>query len=86
MKIQSFQYTDDKGKVSFRDFIPIKEPSDNYFGIDVSELGYEDQEDFLKAVEEVQVRRNSEIEALMEKFDIKYKFRTFKASRMTFME
>ncbi len=84
MKILSFTYTKDNGDVSSRDFIPLVNPTaKNYFGIDITELDYEDQVFFSKEIQDIEDRKQAEIKAIMEKYDIAHAFRTFSPSKMS---
>lgn len=78
VKFLSFDYTKDDGKESHRDFVCITEPTDKYFGIDVSELGIVEQAEFYDKVQRLYETLHADTLALMQEFDIKFKFRYFK--------
>lgn len=76
----TFKYRKEDGSVTERVFIPLQEPGDKYFGIDISELDMEDQGLFASDIEALQDEFNAKVNALMIKYDMKYKYRTFLAS------
>lgn len=82
MPAMTFKYNKD-GKISDRVFIPITHPSEKYFGIDITELDIEDQGTFLVAVEDIIEEQKQKIAEVMEKYDLKYKFRSFFKEQMT---
>lgn len=83
MKTIDFTYTDAKEKVSDRTLVVISEPSEKYFGIDISELGASDSGEVIAELKEAMEYHKAELEHIMAKYDIKGSFRFFFASRMT---
>jgi hypothetical protein len=85
MYILSFVYTKENGDVSERDFIPLVTPEakKNYFGIDITELNYEDQVFFRKEIQDIEDRKQEAIKEVMQKYDIGHAFRTFSPEKMS---
>jgi hypothetical protein len=83
MKIMSFTYTKANGNKSFRTVAALSEPSENVFGIDITELEDERQGQFLYELEMLVEKRKMEMEKLMADFDIKSNYRSFKPSGMS---
>lgn len=82
MKILNFKYTKAAGKVSQRSFLPINAPTNNYFGIDISELSQEEQADFVINYEKLQLAFLENVEKLMKEFDIATMYRSFIPEKM----
>lgn len=82
MKTVDFTYTDAKGKTSDRSVAIISEPSDKYFGIDISELGASDAGEIIAELNEAMQYHKAELEHIMAKYDIKGNFRYFFANKM----
>lgn len=82
MNVMTFNYHKDDNSISARVFIPISHPTDKYFGIDISELDFEDQalfsEEYFRLVDELKAKTDE----LMEKYDCKYKYRSFFPEKM----
>lgn len=83
MKVKSFIYTKADGSKSNRVVAAISEPSQNMFGIDITELDPVVQGQFAAELQMVLDKRKDDIEHLMGRYDIKYNYRTFKASGMS---
>lgn len=83
MKTIDFDYTDSKGKESSRTLVVISEPSEKYFGIDISELGASDSGEIIAELKEAMEYHKAELEHIMAKYDIKGSFRFFFANKMT---
>jgi len=82
MNIMTFTYNKD-GELSDRVFIPLVNPTNKYFGIDISELEVVDQVAFDEEVFRIQDEQKAKMDALMEKYDCKYKYRAFFPEKMT---
>lgn len=82
MNIMTFTYNKD-GEFSERVFIPIVNPTQKYFGIDISELEVVDQVAFDEELFRIQDEQKAKIDALMEKYDCKYRYRFFFPEKMT---
>lgn len=78
----SFIYVKDDKDISERVFIPLQNPSDKYFGVDISELDYEEQAVFQVSIEEVIAEYKDKIDKLMEQYDIKHSYRYFFPNKM----
>ena len=82
MNVMIFNYHKDVNKVSSRVFLPMIIPTDKYFGIDITELEVEEQalisDEFFRLMDE----HVSKIDMLMEKYDCKYKYRSFFPEKM----
>ena len=83
VKFLSFNYIKEDGKETHREYVCISEPSDKLFGIDVSELGIEEQGIFYAKMQQLYDKLHADTLALMEEFDIKHKFRYFKPELMS---
>jgi len=82
MNILEFKYTKDDGKVSQRAFVELKEPSKNYFGIDITELDVDLQVAFGKDMAFLKERYDKQIADVMANYDIKHNFRAFDPVKM----
>jgi len=82
MNIMTFTYNKE-GKLSDRVFIPLTSPTENYFGIDISELEVVDQVAFDEELFRIQDEQKQKMDALMEKYDCNYKYRAFSPQKMT---
>lgn len=78
-----FTYTKDDGKTSDRVLMVMEEPTDKYFGIDISELSEVEQGEFAAAFSKIMDDKAEAIWQLMYDFDVRRKFRYFIPSKMT---
>lgn len=83
MNVLAFTYTKDNGEVSNRVFVPLVSPTDKYFGVDISELDYEDQVFITKELYDLEQEKYKQVRELMAKYDINHSFRTFIPSKMS---
>jgi hypothetical protein len=83
MKILTFTYTKSDGSQSARVVLPLTSPSKNYFGIDLSELDYEEQASFALGYELLQDEFNQKVHALMKDFDLSKNYRNFLEAQIT---
>lgn len=81
--IYSFKYTDAKGKKSDRVLMAHTIPSTMYSGTDITELDEEMRGLYIAAVDQAKTQFAQEMMHLHEEFDLKHKFRQFKADSMT---
>jgi hypothetical protein len=81
--IYSFKYTDAKGKKSDRVLLAHTVPATMYGGTDITELDEESRGLFIAAVEAAKDRYMLELDQLHIDFDLKHKYRQFKAESMT---
>lgn len=82
MKTVDFKYTDAKNRVTNRSLAIISEPSEKYFGIDLTELSASDAGAIIAELHEAQQYHKAELEHILEKYDIKGNFRYFFANKM----
>jgi hypothetical protein len=78
----SFTYTKDDGKTSDRVLAVMNEPTDKYFGIDISELSEAEQGEFSAKFSTIMDDKAEAIWQLMNEYDVRRKFRSFIPSRM----
>lgn len=78
----SFDYNKD-GKETHREYVCLSEPSDKYFGVDVSELDIEDQAVFYAKLSDMYDKLVEDTNTLMAEYDIKFKYRYFKPEQMS---
>ena len=83
MEVLTFKYEKEPGSISERVLAAITQPSDKYFGIDISELDFEDQGLFVNELDDILEEQKEKIDALMVEYDIKHKYRTFLAAKMS---
>lgn len=83
MTILSFEYQK-KDSETYKEkvFIPIHMPSDKYFGIDITELDFEDQGVISAKLEALQIKYRADIEELMSEYDLKHCYRYFFPEKM----
>lgn len=81
-KVTSFEYTDTKGKKSRRTLLVLQNPTDKYFGIDMSELDVEEQVLFSQEYSRIHQEYKDKLEQLQIEYDLKYKLRQFFADKM----
>ena len=77
MKTMKFDYTDSKGKKSYRKLAVLSMPSDKVYGIDYTELSTEVTEYFLQDLMDLKEQHKKELEVLMAEHDLKHKLRQF---------
>lgn len=80
--IYSFKYTDAKGKVSDRVLMAHTIPATMYSGTDITELDEEMRGLFIAAVDDLKSEFAKEMQLIHEEFDLKHKYRQFKAESM----
>ena len=81
--IYSFKYTDAKGKVTDRVLMAHLIPTNMYSGTDITELDEEQRGLFIAEVDAAKTRFAEEMQAIIDKHDLKYKYRQFKSEKMT---
>lgn len=81
--IYSFKYTDAKGKVTDRVLMAHVLPSTMYAGTDITELDEEQRGLFIAEVDEAKDRFAKEMQAIIDKHDLNYKYRQFRSEKMT---
>lgn len=83
MKLQEFTYTKRDGSVSERSVVVMQEPQHLVCGIDIAELTLEDTGGFLNDLRELRDRQALEMAVLLEKYDLKHRYRQFRPELMT---
>lgn len=78
-----FKYSKDGEEARERILFELVSPTDKYFGVDLTELDIEEQGQFVAEATIIIEQRNAEIALLMEKYDIKHKYRYFYPEKMT---
>lgn len=81
--IYSFKYTDAKGRTSDRVLMAHNIPSTMYSGTDITELDEEQRGLFIAEVDAAKDRYAKELQAIIEKYDLNYKYRQFRSEKMT---
>lgn len=84
MTVISFEYvkqgaTEPKPKL----MVPLVQPTNKYFGIDITELDPEAQGTFMDRVDKLIDLHKKNIEELMEEYDIKHNYRYYFPEKMT---
>lgn len=77
MKLTTFTYKDQKGRVTNRQVLVLQEPSDKMSAIDVTESDDETVVSFALAYEASRKAFLAEVEALQNQYDLKHRFRQF---------
>jgi hypothetical protein len=85
MTILTFKYTKSATDVTNRVVIPLVQPTDKYFTIDVSDLDIEDQALVDAEVEKAKEDFNMRINYIMTDHDIRTNFRSFLPTKMSEM-
>lgn len=83
MQVLTFTYTDPKLKVSSRVLAVDTKPSEFYEGVDLSELGQEEQGLYLREVAILKETYRKSIENLNNLYDLNHRYRRFKPSGMS---
>ena len=86
MKIAKFTYQDLKGKVTEREVLVVSEPTNKVSGIDISELGPDEQQEFAEAYQQLLNTFVAEVNALKAAWDVKHNYRQFLADKITNLE
>lgn len=86
MEVMTFNYTKENGKVSDRVFVPITKPSENYFGVDITELSPVAQGEYIGKMNHFHNQYLAAMEGLRAEFDIVHNLRNFKPERMSDIE
>ena len=81
--IYSFKYTDAKGKVTDRVLMAHVLPSTMYAGTDITELDEEQRGLFIAEVDAAKDKFAKEMQAIIDKHDLNYKYRQFRSEKMT---
>lgn len=81
--IYSFKYTDVKGKKTDRVIMAHVIPSTTYAGTDITEISEEDRGLFIAEMDEAKDRYAREMQEIINKYDLKFKYRQFKPEQMT---
>ena len=82
MKLFEFEYTKATGATSNRAVIMFQEPTQNFSGVDVSELDEPDFAAFVSEYRTIKNRQHEEMLELMAKHDLKHNYRQFIPDRM----
>lgn len=82
-QIYSFKYTDVKGRVTDRVLMASVVPGTMYAGTDITELDEEQRGLFIAEVDEAKDRFAKEMQAIIDKHDLNYKYRQFRSEKMT---
>ena len=83
MNLTTFTYTKSPTDITNRVYIPLAVPSKNYFGIDVSDLDVEDQALISAEITQIELDKQSRINEVMEKYDVRTNFRSFSPEKMS---
>lgn len=86
MKLITFTYTKDAGKISERMLLELSGPETMHKGIDISELCAADQVRFTQEYLTLQKEFLAKTSALMKEFDVAHNFRQFKPEKMSNVE
>ena len=81
--IYSFKYTDARGKVTDRVLMAHVLPSTMYAGTDITELDEEQRGLFIAEVDAAKDKFAKEMQAIIDKHDLNYKYRQFRSEKMT---
>lgn len=77
MKLATFTYTDLKGKTTSRKLMVLTEPSNKYFGVDVSELDDEQIALLFNELDLLDSQYTQSLDKILQEYDVKYNFRQF---------
>lgn len=83
MKILKFKYTKANNEVSERVFVPLTEPAQLFFGIDLSELESAEQDKAIKQLAEVRNACDQLINAKILELGLDRSYRSFTKDRMS---
>lgn len=86
MKILNFTYTKESGETSNRVFMPIFVPTQNYFGVDLTELDDEQVVEFALEYESALQDFEMQVQKILAKHDLKRNYRNFNPNNMTDVE
>ena len=86
MQLTSFEYTKADGTTSKRVIIVTGSPSQNYSGIDISEVSTEDQALYTVAYEKIKAEHDLAIRQLNKEFEMQHRYRQFKPAGMSNIE
>lgn len=81
-KVMTFQYMKSPNDITDRVFVALGEPSDKFFGVDITELDDEEQGLFMAGVNKAFEEYTEQLNVLMQEFDIKNNYRYFKPEKM----
>lgn len=81
--IYSFKYTDAKNRTSDRVLMVHSIPSTMYSGTDITELDEEQRGLFIAEVDAAKDRYAKELQAIIDNYDLNYKYRQFRSEKMT---
>lgn len=80
--VYSFKYTDAKGRVSDRVLVAHIMPSTQLTGTDISELDEEQRGLFIAEANAAKDRFAKEMQTIIDKYDLNYKYRQFRPEKM----
>ena len=83
MQTLTFIYTKENSSVSTRTLLAQVLPSEDYAGIDISDLDPNEAQAFIDATKEAYAEYLEKLIDIQLGFDLKHNFRRFKANRMT---
>lgn len=83
MKIFTFKYTKADGKVSNRVLLPLRQPVENYSGIDLSELDDEAIGIFVSTYNKLYDEFQAKVAELTDEYDLKHSYRQFDPAKMS---
>lgn len=83
MKTLSFTYVKPNGVTSQRVLSVLKHPNTMYEGIDISELSFEQQGQFVAELRNIHDKYLAAIQALKTDFDLTHNYRRFDPLRMS---
>lgn len=83
MKLKTFTYCDQKGKVTNRTVLVVQEPTDKVSAIDVSEQDDETIVNFAISYEAARQAFLSQVAALEKQYDLCHRFRQFFPDQMS---
>jgi hypothetical protein len=83
MKILTFKYTKADASTSSRVLLPMTSPAKGYFGVDISELDFEEQAEVALKFEALQQEFYDKVGTLLQEYDISKNFRNFLVENMS---
>lgn len=83
MKFLTFNYTDAKGKESYRQVIQLAPPQPHHFCIDVAELEPVDMFLLQQELEVAEEKAKKDRETILAKYDVSRNFRYFNPQNIT---
>ena len=83
MKRLQFTYTKENNDVSKRDLVVISQPSNKYFGIDISELDDNQKMWFITNLKELRDEYDESFKSLLDEFNLSNRYRQFFQTKMS---